>query len=171
MASCSFLFICSPLAVVTVLGRSPFQNSCLEGCPACLPIRAAHEMEGELCKGEATASFILTLAEEETLVSFPWLQTSSLIKKCFYNIWEHRGEKEYGCAKSCRVRRSRVFERRNCLWGCSEERNHPTIEAKEKHLNQVQFRRDGGGFTWLWDWQRNGWLLVSLVPSLLLLSG
>jgi len=28
-------------------------------------------MEGELCKGEATASFILTLAEEETLVSFP----------------------------------------------------------------------------------------------------
>jgi len=63
---------------------------------ACLPsVRAAQKMEGEFCKGEATTSFILTLVKEGTLVPFPRLKTSSLIKKCFQNIWEHEDRNEY----------------------------------------------------------------------------
>src|SRR5713101_4486510 len=81
----------------------------------CLPsVRAAQEMEGEFCKGEATTSFILTLVKEGTLVPFPRLTTSSSIKKCFYNIWEHEDRNEYDRAMACEYGYARSFERRNC---------------------------------------------------------
>jgi hypothetical protein len=60
-------------------------------------------MEGELCKGEATTSFILTLAKEGTLVPFPLLTSSSAIKKCFQDKREHRDKKEHDRAISCGV--------------------------------------------------------------------
>ena len=40
-----------------------------------------------------------------------------------------------------------MFERRNCQRGCSDCVKLPADEAEGEQVDQVQFRRDGGGFT------------------------